>query len=326
MKVLITGCSGLIGSYLTHILTSAGHKVFGVDISRNYLNFSDLMVPNDLRSKYEEYRSQLLKDAEKILTVDIRNEFETASLISSVKPDVIVHLAALPLANVSFVQPQETFTMFNSTFSIIEAIRLFSPKTKLVYASSSMVYGNFSSPIVDENESTDPISAYGAAKLSSEILVKGYNRSYGVESIIVRPSAVYGPADINQRVVQRFLSQAIDGEALSVNDGSLVLDFTYVEDIANGFSKAVSYLNASRDIHDVFNITSSDPKSLLEVVNEMQSYFSDIEVELKDREAGVPTRGGLDITHAKKVLGYAPKYNFSEGLRKYISIEKGFRK
>ena len=325
MKVLITGCAGLIGSQLSQMLVAEGHSVVGTDITRNYLSFSNLSLSTDLQSKYGQYRLQLLKDVEEISTVDMRNGLEVVRIIAEIKPDVVVHLAALPLANVSFVQPQETFSMYNSTLNLLEAIRLFSPATKFVYASSSMVYGNFSKPVVDEKELTDPISAYGAAKLSGEILVKGYNRSYGVESIIIRPSAVYGPADINQRVVQRFLSQAYNNEVLKINDASLVLDFTYVEDIAKGFSQAISYLHNTENTHDIFNITSSDPKSLMDVVNELKKYFPDTSTQFLEREAGVPTRGGLDINHAREVIGFEPQYTFVDGLKKYIELEKVFR-
>tara|TARA_A100001015_G_scaffold314672_1_gene424644 strand:+ start:1567 stop:2553 length:987 start_codon:yes stop_codon:yes gene_type:complete len=320
-KILITGISGFIGSHLANI--SNDFEVYGIDIDRNYLKHSSNQLDSLTLAKYQIYRSKKLKNVKEIFYIDIRNQFEIFEIVRKVKPSVIVHLAALPLANLSFNLTQEAYTsIFNSTYNLLECIRLINKKIKFIYTSSSMVYGNFQKPIAKEIDKTEPISAYGSAKLAGEVLVKGFAQSFGIKSIIIRPSAVYGPSDLNKRVVQQFLYSAINNKKIKINDKDLVLDFTYVDDIAQGFMKSINYSFKMKDICDIFNITSSDPRSLFDLYTEIKSHYPHAKCQFLKREKNVPTRGGLDISKAKKILGYKPKYKFSTGIKKYIKIEK----
>ncbi len=322
-KILITGISGFIGSHLASI--SDKYEIYGVDIDRNYLKHSSNEMDTLTMAKYQNYRSEKLINVKAIYYIDIRNHFEIFEVINRVRPSVIVHLAALPLANLSFNLIQEAYTsIFNSTYNLLECIRLINKNIKFIYTSSSMVYGNFLRPIVKESDQTNPISAYGSAKLAGEILVKGFANSFGIKSIIIRPSAVYGPSDSNKRVVQKFLHSAINNKKIKINDKNLILDFTYVSDIAQGFMKSVKYSFQMKSKYEIFNITSSDPKSLKDLFLELKLHFPKIECVFLKREKNVPTRGGLDISKARKLLGYKPKYKFKKGIKEYIKIENRF--
>ena len=189
-----------------------------------------------------------------------------------------------------------------------------------------MVYGNFINPLVTENDNTDPLNAYGSAKLCGEVLVKGFAKTFNIKSIIIRPSAVYGPTDINRRVVQNFLFCALGNQRISINDKSLVLDFTYVDDIAMGFIKCVQYFNKMKSDYEIFNITSSDPSSLYDLFLKFKFHFPKLKNPIyKKREKYVPKRGGLDISKAKKLIGFKPQYSLEKGISKYIKIEKKIR-
>lgn len=323
-KLLITGISGLIGSHISKQIKN--FDVYGVDIDRNYLRYSNKDLDQNLLLKYQTYRNKNLKNVKKIYYVDTRNQFEIFEIIKLIKPNVILHLAALPLANLSYNLTQEAYSsIFNSTYNLLECIRLINKNIRFIYTSSSMIYGNFLTEKIDENHRTEPISAYGSAKLAGEILVKGFAHSFGIKSLIVRPSAVYGPSDINQRVVQSFLHKAFLGEKIKINDKDLILDFTYVDDISQGFVKSINYSLSMKEKYEILNITSGDPKSLFELYLCLKNYFPKLQYELLPREKNVPTRGALDISKSINLLNYKPKYNFESGIKKYMEIEKYIR-
>ena len=323
-KILITGISGLIGSHIAKKIND--YDIYGVDIDRNYLKFSKKNINNNLLLKYQEYRFKNLKNVKEIFYVDIRNQFEILKIIQTIRPSVILHLAALPLANLSFNLTQEAYSsIFNSTYNLLECIRMVNNKIKFIYTSSSMVYGNFLNNKIDESHITEPISAYGSAKLAGEILVKGFAQSFGIKSLIIRPSAVYGPSDINQRVVQNFVNKALVGEKISINDKDLVLDFTFVEDLVQGFIRSIEYCSIMKKKYDIFNITSADPRSLFELFEILKTHYPKLKYQLLPREKNVPTRGGLNTAKAEKTIGYKPKFTLEKGLAKYISIEKKIR-
>tara|TARA_B100000965_G_C19411725_1_gene678012 strand:- start:235 stop:807 length:573 start_codon:yes stop_codon:yes gene_type:complete len=184
-----------------------------------------------------------------------------------------------------------------------------------------MIYGNFEYSPCDESHKREPIDIYGGAKLASENIIETYNRRFGIEYTIIRPSAVYGPTDVNRRVSQIFLENAIKGIPISLhNGGKSKLDFTYVEDTAMGIFLSIIKEEAKNNI---FNITAGEGRSLLEFSNILKNYFPNLSVELKDVETHRPERGSLDISKAKKILGYKPKFNLEDGLKIYIDYVLG---
>ena len=122
-----------------------------------------------------------------------------------------------------------------------------------IYASSSMVYGDFQSASADESHPTNPKEIYGTMKLAGENITLGLSRFYEIPSTIVRPSAVYGPTDMNRRVTQIFLEKAIDREVLEVQGADEALDFTYVKDIARGFVLAATMPSGAGQVLNIFS-------------------------------------------------------------------------
>jgi nucleoside-diphosphate-sugar epimerase len=316
-NVMITGGLGLIGSRLVKMFEDSSEEwdTHVIDIQRFYLPFHDRSNRDMLRLQHRfDY-----VDGATLHSLDTRNSFEMGDLIRSIQPDLFIHLAALPLANISNIISEEASgTVIDATLSIIENIRRFSPKTKIIYASSSMVYGHFLSPIIDETHITNPMSIYGAVKLAGEVLVRGFCEKNDIDYSIIRPSAVYGPTDVNRRVVQAFLDDSLDRKPLQVKGADSMLDFTYVDDIAQGFYLA-GISNASSG--EVFNITSSDPHSIGDLAKIFQIRFPHINIEIEEHEAGVPKRGGLDTSKARKTIGFEPKFDFIAGVNNYIDRE-----
>jgi len=185
-----------------------------------------------------------------------------------------------------------------------------------------MVYGDFETIPMPEDGKKEPKEIYGGMKLAGEFLVKVYSQRYNIPYTIVRPSAVYGPTDNNWRVLGIFLSNAMEGKALNIRNGKKTcLDFSYVEDVAEGI-KLASTLSAGEN--QTFNITRGEGISLQSLAESITSMIPDIVIKLSNDETFHPKRGALDISKARDLLGYNPKIGVVEGLKKYKDFLEGY--
>jgi nucleoside-diphosphate-sugar epimerase len=152
-------------------------------------------------------------------------------------------------------------------------------------------------------------------KYMGEKLVEDYSRQGYFEHVIIRPSAVYGEWDVEDRVVSKFLTRALREETLKVNGPNEVLDFTYVEDTAEGIVLAATNAQAT----GIYNITRSDDRlwTLKDAAELAISITGKGTLEIADRDLSFPKRGRLNISRARKELGYNPKVDLEQGLKKY---------
>ena len=178
-----------------------------------------------------------------------------------------------------------------------------------------MVYGDFEAN-VDETAQCNPIGQYGIMKLMGEKLVEDYSRRGCFDHVIIRPSAVYGEWDVEDRVVSKFMTMAMRGETLKVKGADEVLDFTYVEDTAQGIVLAATLDRANSQI---YNITRSDDKqyTLKDAAELAIRIAGKGNLELANRDLSFPKRGRLSIMKAQRDLGYSPKVNVEEGFQRY---------
>jgi nucleoside-diphosphate-sugar epimerase len=151
-------------------------------------------------------------------------------------------------------------------------------------------------------------------KLAGEWLVKDYARRTGMEYVIVRPSAVYGPLDVEDRVVAKFMLTAMRGKTLRVNGAGETLDFTYVDDAADGIVAAATRIMAK---NNTYNITKSHSVTLHEAAQMVVGIVGKGSIEVRDKDADFPSRGALNIDRARTILGYDPKVDVEEGFQKY---------
>jgi len=205
----------------------------------------------------------------------------------------------------------------NSTQNLLEIMRDIKKKSRLVYVSSSMVYGDFKTPEVDEDEHPkNPKDIYGAFKLAGEIIVSAYSKNYGIEYVTCRPSAVYGPTDTNQRVIQKFIQAALHGQPLILDgDGSMKLDFTQVDDTALAIYLAATTPTASGK---VFNVTRGEGRSLKELTDIIKKHLPETTIQHREAPKYMPLRGTLSIARARRELGFEPRVPLEEGVRRYI--------
>jgi nucleoside-diphosphate-sugar epimerase len=204
--------------------------------------------------------------------------------------------------------------MSNGLINLLEKSKQHAVK-KFVYISSSMVYGDFTSD-VDESAACRPIGQYGIMKLMGENLVEDYSRRGCFDHVIIRPSAVYGEWDVEDRVVSKFMTKAMRGETLKVNGPDEVLDFTYVEDTAMGIVLAATKDCANGNI---YNITRSEERqwNLKDAAELAIKIAGQGSLEVAPRDLSFPKRGRLDISRAVKDLGYSPKVNVEQGFQRY---------
>lgn len=190
---------------------------------------------------------------------------------------------------------------------------------RVIYFSSSMVYGDFQSPRVSESHAKNPVDSYGAYKYASEILVKSWCFERSITSIILRPTAVYGPNDIHKRVVSRFINQASkDGVMTVIGNGESKLDFTYVEDVVPA-AKAAAELNKS----DEFNISFGQGRSLNDLTGFIQKAYPNARIS-HNFVPNHPTarRGTLCSDKAMRILGYEPRFPLELGLDETLRAER----
>jgi nucleoside-diphosphate-sugar epimerase len=188
---------------------------------------------------------------------------------------------------------------------------------KFVYVSSSMVYGDFEDNIgigVMESHDTNPIGAYGIMKLAGEWLVRDYTRKTGMMHTIIRPSAVYGPLDVEDRVVSKFLFTAMQRGIIHVNGADESLDFTYVDDAANGIANATVSENTC---NTTYNITRGHARTLKEAAQLAINIALGGSMRINDPDSNFPSRGALNISRAQLDFGYNPQTDIEQGFRTY---------
>ena len=239
--------------------------------------------------------------------------------MEKIKPDYIINLAALPLAVTAIKNSEEAYSsILDTTKNFFEIIRDNNFLKKYIHISSSMIYGDFIKTPNPENSSKEPKEIYGSLKLASEYIVKGYSKRFKINSVIIRPSAVYGPTDNNFRVVQKFIEDILNNKKIVVNNPkSNFLDFTYVKDLVEGIKLAT--LSETPDI-EVFNLTRGEGRSLNELMKILENNLGKFNFEINEDNGIYPKRGSLDITKAKKMINYNPKFSLEEGVKDYLNF------
>jgi UDP-glucose 4-epimerase len=311
MKILVTGGLGFIGHNVVVALEAQGHTCVITDTQTTY----GIIPQDELNYLITERRKKISTD--RIYTIDIADQDGIAWLIREHCPNMVIHLASFPRQKVVNANPQwGSRSMSEGLLNLLEASSQHQVQ-KFVYVSSSMVYGDFIDTIgigVMESHPTNPIGQYGIMKLAGEWLVRDYTRRTGMRHTIIRPSAVYGPLDVEDRVVSKFLLSAQRNEILNVNGGEECLDFTYVTDAARGIADATVSDNTS---NTTYNITRGHARSLLEAAKLSVEIAGQGHVQINMPDTNFPTRGQLNIQRAQLDFEYAPQVNIEQGFKLY---------
>ena len=318
----ITGGAGFIGSHTCRYIIKNIPNA-NIVVLDNFARYQDPFEQDN-----QNFYDLRFKDIKKRIFFergDAQNFSVVFDCLKKYKPTYIIHLAAVPVAKTNNLNSFEMKAgSIDTTSCLIEmCAKLIHQKSislkKFVYISSSMVYGDFKKKIADEDHPLNPKEIYGTMKLSGEIVTRGLCNFYSIPFSIIRPSAVYGPTDMNRRVSQIFINKALNNQKIIINGKNESLDFTYVEDLAQGIVLATTN---PKSINDTFNITYGKSRKLLDFIDILENNVGKINYEIKGRDEFRPKRGTLGIKKAKKIIKYSPKYSLELGIKKYLKFFK----
>jgi nucleoside-diphosphate-sugar epimerase len=320
-KIVIIGGAGFIGHNLAIKLKENNFDVSIVDgLEVNNLtsvigNYDNLPYPL-LSKKIIDSRLDLLSEKKIPLHVqDARNYHSLSAIIGNIKPEIIIHLAAVSHALRSNKNPYNTFDHSLRTLeNALDASR--SSAKHFIFLSSSMVYGNFKTSEATEESICEPIGIYGALKYAAEKIIIAYNQVFNLPYTILRPSALYGERCISRRVGQIYIENALFGKELIINgDGKEKLDFTYIEDLTDGI---LNIINNKNSINQIFNLTYGEGREINEMVDILKQSFPEIKIKKVDRDILMPYRGTLSMNKAKSLLNFKSNWKLEKGYKRYI--------
>ena len=320
-KIIIIGGAGFIGHNLAIKLKENNFDVSIIDgLEVNNLtsiigNYDNLPYPLFSKKIIDSRLNLLSKKKIPLYVQDARDYHLLSGIISKIKPEVIIHLAAVSHAVRSNKNPYNTFdhslrTLENALDASRDSVKHF------IFLSSSMVYGNFKTKEVSEDSVCEPIGIYGALKYAAEKIIIAYNQVFNLPYTILRPSALYGERCISRRVGQIFIENALFDKELRVNgDGKEKLDFTYIEDLTDGILNIISN---KKSINQIFNLTYGEARQIHEMINILKEYFPKLKVKKVERDNLMPYRGTLSMNKAKTLLNFKSNWELEKGYKKYI--------
>ncbi len=306
----MTGAAGFIGSMLCERLLKDGHEVLGVDSFVEYyprwLKLQNL-EPSKSYSNFEFREGDLTK-------LDLR------ALLQNV--EVIFHQAAQAGVRASWGSYFSSYVQNNieATQLLLESALGLDHIKKIVYASSSSVYGDAESYPTKETNIPKPVSPYGVTKLAAEHLVSLYGSQYGLPTVSLRYFTVFGPRQRPDMAFHRFIAAALKGEEIVVyGDGEQSRDFTFIDDIVEANLLA---LQAS-ERGSVLNVGGGPHATVNQVLGLLEGMLGKLKVARREKQRGDARHTAADVTLARKVLGFEPKVSLEQGLRAEIEWLRG---
>ena len=299
MRAVVTGAAGFIGSHLSERLVAEGVEVIGIDAFTDFYERS---------AKEDNLRSLSTNPAFRLIEADLRTDDFDDHLEGA---DLIVHLAAQPGVRDSWGRGFEVYVGHNvlATQRVLDAA-VRTGIERVVYASSSSIYGAAESLPTVEDVSPLPISPYGVTKLSGESLLGAY-RPLGISSASLRFFTVYGPRQRPDMAIRRFITAAITGDAMPLfGTGRQSRDFTFVGDIVDGITRTVE-----SGAEGPFNLGGANPIAL----NDLIALIGDtvgrpVALDRRAALAGDPPSTSAAIDRAARTFGYAPRVGLAEGI------------
>jgi len=310
---LVTGAAGFIGSHLCEKLVADGNKVFGID------NFDEFYSK---KIKLKNLEKLLPSDLFNLLECDIRDLDSLEHFLTNISPDVYIHLAAKAGVLPSIRTPYEYIkTNIDGTYNLLEIIRRKSNGKKLIFASSSSIYGNNKkTPFVETDPVEDPISPYAFTKKSCELLNHTYHHLYGIDIINLRLFTVYGPRQRPDLAIHKFVDMILKNEPVTMyGDGNTSRDYTFVNDTISGFLGAIDYIVKNENVFETVNLGNHNPVKLSELIQTIYSLLGrKPDIKELHQQSGDVEITYADISKAVKLFNYHPKTTLHEGISAFI--------
>ncbi len=355
MKILVTGAAGFIGFCLIEeLLNRENIEVVGIDNISDYydvdLKYSRLAESGIIRNNIRDcndgiYSTQSTKYKNyKFLKIDITNNSLLEELFRRENFNVVVNLAAQAGVRYSLINPRAYInTNIDGFFNILENSKNYNVE-HLVYASSSSVYGlNSDVPYSEKSGIAHPVSLYAASKKANELLAHSYSHLYNIPTTGLRFFTVYGPWGRPDMSPYLFTKAIMDDETLNLfNEGDMIRDFTYIDDIIDGVVRVINNIpksnndNWNSEGHDpsfssapykIYNIGNSSPVQLMDFLNAIElACDKQAKIDLKPMQPGDVYQTNADTNLLRCDLGYKPKTSIIEGVKKYVDWFKYYYK
>ena len=326
MKILVTGAAGFIGFHASKRLLDSRYDVIGLD---NLNNYYDINLKNDRLKILQEY------DGFTFHKIDLKDQGEVESLFKKESPQRVIHLAAQAGVRYSIENPH-VYIQSNivGTFNILEGCRR-NQVEHLVYASSSSVYGlNTKYPFSVHDKSSHPVSLYGATKISNELMAHSYSHLYKLPTTGLRFFTVYGPWGRPDMAYFLFTKSILASEPIELyNQGNMIRDFTYIEDIVEGVCRIIKKIPdpnpnwsgsdpdpaSSTAPYRLYNIGSNRPTPLMDYVKEIEKNLGvKAKLNLMPMQGGDVKKSHADVDNLVKDFEYSPKWNIQNGIKSFI--------
>ena len=326
MKILVTGAAGFIGFHASKRLLDSRYDVIGLD---NLNNYYDINLKNDRLKILQEY------DGFTFHKIDLKDQGEVESLFKKESPQRVIHLAAQAGVRYSIENPH-VYIQSNivGTFNILEGCRR-NQVEHLVYASSSSIYGlNTKYPFSVHDKSSHPVSLYGATKISSELMAHSYSHLYKLPTTGLRFFTVYGPWGRPDMAYFLFTKSILASEPIDLyNQGNMIRDFTYIEDIVEGVCRIIKKIPdpnsnwsgsdpdpaSSTAPYRLYNIGSNRPTPLMDYVKEIEKNLGvKAKLNLMPMQGGDVKKSHADVDDLVKDFEYSPKWNIQNGIKSFI--------
>ena len=307
MKILVTGFAGFIGFHAAREFLRRGWEVVGID---NFCDYYDVKLKRDRAAMLKGQRGFSAYELDICDLGGLRGAFAAES------PDVVLHLAAQPGVRYSIDHPfVYEKTNLEGFLNVLECCRHAAKVPKLVFASSSSVYGKNKKMPFEESDKVDtPMSLYAATKKANELMAHTYSHLYGMQTIGLRFFTVYGAWYRPDMALSLFADAMLHGRQIKVfNNGDMLRDFTFVDDIVDGIVRVVE--SNALPGYDVFNIGNHRSEKLLDVINVLaESLGLKPKMEMLPMQPGDVYATYASIDKLNKAVGYAPKTTIREGI------------
>ena len=335
--ILVTGIAGFIGFHLTKSLLKAGNKVIGIDNINDYYDVtlkyarlnelgikrSDAMLFNSI-SQSNIYNSRL-----HFIRQNLEDRDALAELFNTYNFDVVCNLAAQAGVRYSLENP-EVYIDSNIVgfLNVLECCRHNNIK-RLVYASSSSVYGNSTDVPFKETANVDyPVSLYAATKKSNELMAHTYSHLYGFETIGLRFFTVYGPWGRPDMAMFLFTDAIYNNRPIKVfNEGNLLRDFTYIDDIIEGVVKTLLIDSRNKDLFKLYNIGNNSSIKLLDFIGAIEQKLGIVAVKkMLPMQSGDVIQTWAEVSGLVNDYNYQPSTYINEGISKFVEWYKKYYK
>ena len=311
MKILVTGHAGFIGFHAAREFLRRGWDVVGVD---NFCDYYDVRLKRERAARLEsEGPAGAYLSLRELDICDIEG---LRKVFAEESPDVVLNLAAQPGVRYSITHPfVYQKANLEGFLNILECCRHAAKVPKLVFASSSSVYGgNTKMPFEESDQVDTPVSLYAATKKADELMAHTYAHLYGMQAIGLRLFTVYGPWYRPDMALSLFADAMLHDRPIKVfNNGDMLRDFTYIDDIVDGIVRVVEAGNLPR--YDIFNIGNHRSEKLLDVVNVLADALGvEPKMEMLPMQAGDVYATYASVDKLNKAVGYEPKTTIREGI------------